>query len=89
MFGEKSSVIFAPSSLFIFSHASAKPEFTGEKFEVAAEQIGTAIDKDKFAETVTKAINGFQSEVDLMKEDCYILPKYTKDSPEVADTDGV
>ena len=64
---------------------SAKPEFTGEKFEVAAEQIGTAIDKDKFAETVTKAINGFQSEVDLMKEDCYILPKYTKDSPEVAE----
>ncbi len=64
---------------------SAKPEFTGEKFEVAAEQIGTAIDKDKFVETVTKAINGFQTEIDLMEEDCYILPKYTKDSPEVAE----
>lgn len=64
---------------------SAKPEFTGEKFEIAAEQIGTAIDKDKFTEVVTKAVNGFQTEIDLMDEDCYILPKYTKDSPEVAE----
>ena len=64
---------------------SAKPEFTGEKFEITAEQMGTAIDKDKFEEAIVKAINGFQSEVDLIKEDCYILPKYTKDSPEVAE----
>lgn len=64
---------------------SAKPEFTGTQFEVTPEQIGTAINKDKFAETVTEAINGFQSEIDLMKEDCYDLPKYTKDSPEVAE----
>lgn len=64
---------------------SAKPEFTGEKFEITPEKIGTALNKEVFADTILKAINGFQSEVDLVEEGCYILPKFTEDSPEVAE----
>lgn len=64
---------------------SAKPEFTGEKFEITPEKIGTALNKEVFADTVLKAINGFQKEIDLVEEGCYILPKFTEDSPEVAE----
>lgn len=64
---------------------SAKPVFQETQFEIEEEQIGTEIDQEKFAEAVNTAISGFQSELDLTEAGCYILPKYTADSPEVAE----
>lgn len=62
---------------------SAQPEFDGTQFVVKEEVIGTEIDDEKFADTVKTAISGFVSEIDLKEEGCYILPKFTSESPEV------
>lgn len=63
---------------------SAQPEFKDTQFEVKEEVIGTEIDDEKFVDTVETAISGFVSEIDLKEEGCYILPKFTSESPEVA-----
>lgn len=62
---------------------SAHPEFKETQFEVVEEQIGTEIDEDVFSKAVTKAIDEFLPELDMLEEGCYILPKFLKDSPEV------
>ncbi|MDO4311985.1 MAG: peptidoglycan binding domain-containing protein [Eubacteriales bacterium] len=64
---------------------SARPVFKDTQFEIQEEQIGTQIDKEKFTEVVNTAISGFQTEIDLTEQGCYILPKYTSESPEVAE----
>lgn len=61
----------------------AHPEFKDTQFEVVAEQVGTEIDEDIFTKAVAKAIEEFRSELDMLEEGCYILPKFLKDSPEV------
>ena len=67
------------------SSKNAYPAFKDGKFEVVPEVIGTKIDEEKFRAAVTKTIDGFQSSVNLREEDCYILPKYTSESKEVAE----
>lgn len=62
---------------------SAVPEFQETEFGIKEEVIGTKIDVDAFKDAVNVAISGFQSELDMKENDCYIPPKYTKDSPEV------
>lgn len=64
---------------------NAHPEFKDTQFEIVEEQIGTDIDEEKFVKAVNEAISGFRPELDMKAEGCYILPKYTKDSPEVAE----
>ena len=63
---------------------SACPVFKKKQFEIQPEQIGTEIDREKFDEAVKTAINGFVPELNLEEAGCYILPKYTSESPEVA-----
>ena len=62
----------------------AYPQFQTDQFQVVPEVVGTQLDNEKFHKKVAEAINGFQKEIDLLKADCYILPKFTKESPEVA-----
>lgn len=62
---------------------NAKPVFKDGKFVVQPEVVGTQINEEKFKEQVIKAIDGFQSELDLKKTGCYNDPKYTSDSKEV------
>lgn len=62
----------------------AYPQFQTDQFQVVPEVVGTQLDNEKFHKKVAEAINGFQEEIDLLKADCYILPKFTKESPEVA-----
>ena len=62
---------------------AAHPEFKDTQFEVVEEQVGTEIDVEVFSDAVRKAIEEFNPELDMLAEGCYILPKYTKDSPEV------
>ena len=63
----------------------AHPEFQTDKFVVVPEVIGTQINREKFDQAVSEAINGFQTELDLTEADCYIAPKYVSDSKEVVD----
>lgn len=62
---------------------SATPIFKDTEFVIEPEVVGTEIDKEKFSKAVTEAINGFRDTLDMKKEGCYILPKYTQESPEV------
>lgn len=62
---------------------SAYPAFQDTKFEIVPEVVGTEVDEEKFIAAVSKAVNGFQETLDLIDTDCYILPKYVSDSPEV------
>ena len=62
---------------------NAHPVFKEDKFVVEPEVIGTKIDTEKFNAAVAKAINGFQSELDLAEAGCYNYPKYTSESAEV------
>ena len=62
---------------------NAHPEFKETQFEVVPEVIGTQIDTEKFTEEIKKSLDGFQPELDLLKNGCYILPKFVSDSEEV------
>ncbi len=62
---------------------NAIPVFLDSEFVIQPEVIGTELDMDKFDEAVETAINGFQSDLDLQEEGCYIMPKYTEDSEKV------
>lgn len=62
---------------------SAYPEFDGNSFVVAPEVYGTAVDTEVFAEKVKQYITEFKPELNMLDESCYVLPKYTSDSPEV------
>lgn len=63
---------------------AAHPEFQNTEFVIVEEVVGTQIDTEKFHTEVHNAIEGFLPELDLKEAGCYILPKYVKDSPEVA-----
>ena len=63
---------------------AAHPEFQNTEFVIVEEVVGTQIDTEKFHTEVHNAIEGFIPELDMKEAGCYILPKYVKDSPEVA-----
>lgn len=68
----------------------AHPEFQGESFVVVPEVLGSQIDVEQFNKAVAEAINGFIPTLDMEAEDCYVLPRYVSDSPEViAATDAM
>ena len=62
---------------------SAKPTFDGNTFVITKEVEGTQLDQEVFRQKIKEKISGFQHEVDLEKEGCYLKPKFTEDSPEV------
>lgn len=62
---------------------SAKPTFDGNTFVITKEVEGTQLDQEIFRQKIKEKISGFQHEVDLEKEGCYLKPKFTEDSPEV------
>ena len=62
---------------------SAYPKFDGNSFVVEPEVYGTAVDMDVLSEKIAMAVTEFEPSLDLLEEECYKLPKYTSDSPEV------
>lgn len=63
---------------------SAKPEFVETEFVIKAEEVGSQIDKTVFEQKVKEYIEGFRDTLDMTEEECYVKPKYTSESPEVA-----
>ena len=61
----------------------AHPEFQNTEFVIAPEVIGTQIDTEKFHSAVRKAIEEFQFSLKLADTDCYLRPRFVKDSQEV------
>lgn len=63
---------------------SAEIVYDGEKFVIQKEQAGTQLDAEKLEKAVADRISGQNVEkLDLAAEECYILPQYTEQSPEV------
>lgn len=62
---------------------AAHPEFDGNSFVVAAEQYGTKVDMETLKAKIEQYISEFKPTLDMMDEQCYVMPAYTSDSPEV------
>ena len=62
---------------------AAHPEYDGNSFVVAKEQYGTKVDMETLKAKIEQYISEFNPTLDMMDEQCYVMPKYTSDSPEV------
>lgn len=62
---------------------SAYPEFDGNQFVIHEEVYGTAVDKELVKEKIISAVMELSPEIDLEKENCYAVPKYTSESEEL------
>lgn len=62
---------------------AAYPKYDGNSFVVEPEVYGTKVDVDTFTAKVKDAITNFKSELNMMDEKCYTMPKYTSESEEV------
>ena len=60
---------------------NAMPEYDGESFVVKKEVYGNVANKEKATEAVIDAICDYESEIDLEKEECYIMPERYSDDP--------
>lgn len=63
----------------------AKPEFDGNEFVVKPEVVGSTIETETFKAKAKEYIGGFRPTMDMTEEGCYVKPKYTSESQEVAD----
>lgn len=63
----------------------ARPEFDGNEFVAKAEVVGSTIETESFKAKVKEYIEGFRPTMDMTEEECYVKPKYTSESQEVAD----
>ncbi|MCF2569566.1 L,D-transpeptidase/peptidoglycan binding protein [Mediterraneibacter glycyrrhizinilyticus] len=62
---------------------AAHPEYDGNSFVVAEEQYGTTVDMETLTAKTKEHITEFDTTLDMMDEECYVMPAYTSDSPEV------
>lgn len=62
---------------------SAYPKFDGNSFVVEPEVYGTAVDMEVLTEKIKDYITEFNPTLDMLEEECYKLPQYTSESPEV------
>lgn len=58
-------------------------KYDGEQFVIEPEVTGTAVDLEVLKEKVNQYITEFKSELNMMEDNCYKLPKYTSDSEEL------
>lgn len=62
---------------------SAAPVYKDGTFVIQEEAYGTLIDQEQFNKTLRDSIDGMKETVNLEETNCYVLPKFTKDSEEV------
>ena len=62
---------------------SAYPKFDGNSFVAEPEVYGTAVNMDAFTQKIAEYITEFRPELNMIDEECYKMPKYTSESPEV------
>lgn len=62
---------------------AAHPEYDGNSFVVEEEQYGTRVDMDVLTAKVRQYISELVPTLDMTEEECYVMPAYTSDSPEV------
>ena len=62
---------------------SATPVYKNGAFEIEEEVYGTLVNQEQLVKTIKKSIDAMDVTVDLVENNCYIPPTYTKESPEV------
>lgn len=62
---------------------NAVPEFNGEQYVIKEEVTGHGIEKENLTAAIIKSVDSLTPEIDLEKENYYLHPEYTKESPEV------
>ena len=62
---------------------AAHPEYDGNSFVVAEEKYGTTVDMETLTAKIKEHITEFDTTLDMMDEECYVMPAYTSESPEV------
>ncbi|HIW21970.1 MAG TPA: L,D-transpeptidase/peptidoglycan binding protein [Candidatus Dorea intestinavium] len=62
---------------------NATPVFKDTEFVIQKEVTGTQVDKEVLTKAIKTAIEGFNSEISLEKEGCYLKPAFVSTSPEV------
>ena len=58
---------------------NAVPEYDGDNFVPKKEVYGNITDKEKTTKAIIKAMSGYEDEIDLEKEKCYIMPERFSD----------
>lgn len=67
----------------VVSSVSAQPEFNGDSFIIKPEVYGNEMNQEQLHKTVDSAIVTLSPTVDLLKQHCYLEPKYTTASEAV------
>ena len=62
---------------------NAHPVYDGNQFVIQEEVVGNQVNQETLLQKVKESVSGFNQEMNLETEGCYITPAYTKDSPEV------
>lgn len=65
--------------------ASAVPVYDGTEYQIQAETLGAKVNTDVLKQAVAKSITTLAKTLNLDEAGCYVAPKYTKDSKEVAE----
>ena len=61
----------------------AVPVYADGTFNIQEETYGTVIDQEQFNKIIREKIERMEEHMNLGEENCYVLPKYTKDSAEI------
>lgn len=67
----------------IIEPEDATVTFNGKSYDILPESEGRKLDEEKTKITVIEAFKNNKTAIDLEKEGCYEVPKYTKDSPKL------
>ena len=67
----------------IIAPVDAIVAFNGESYDILPESEGRKLDEEKTKAMIIEAFKHNKTAIDLEKEGCYEVPKYTKDSPEL------
>lgn len=62
---------------------SAYPKYDGSQFVVEPEVYGTKVDAELLKQKIDEKVKTLETSLDLEKEECYSVPKYTAESEEV------
>lgn len=64
---------------------SASPVFDGTKYVIQPEVLGNTVDQERFVKVIEEHLNGFNNELDMTEQKCYLQPDYFSNSKEVLD----
>ncbi|MDD3403303.1 MAG: peptidoglycan binding domain-containing protein [Hespellia sp.] len=62
---------------------SAYPKYENGQYVIEPEVTGTKVDTARLSEEANKYVSGFKNDLNMEEDECYLMPAYTEESPEV------